>query len=181
MTKDYEITTCGLSCDLCDGNTTEIQDSANYLFKVFQDPMFSGVISMSNPNFKVENVPIFKEILEILSSNPPCPGCKERKDCAINQCVGEKGIENCSKCSFLDLDKEICTAPPTPPKVPMMPPAPIFFNGISKRYQNWNIKHLKILSEGNKEEINKEIDEMLKNGKSNRDIIDFSINLFEPR
>lgn len=179
MIKDYELATCGLSCDLCDANTTKIQDAAKYLLKVFIDPMFLGVISMINPEFKKENVPAFKETLEVLEDFPPCPGCQERRDCIINQCIKEKGITNCSECNFLDLEAGICIAPPEPSKVPMMPPAPIFFNGLSKRYQNWNIENLNIFAKGKKDEINLRIGKMIKDGKSSRDLIDFSINLFE--
>ena len=52
MTKDYDLTTCGLSCDLCDGNTTKLQDSAKYLSKVFEDPMFQGIFLMGTQNLK---------------------------------------------------------------------------------------------------------------------------------
>ncbi len=181
MVKDYEITTCGLNCDLCDANTTKIQDSAKYLVEILEDPMFRGVISLSNQDFKEVNYPIFRDMLEILGKFPPCPGCVGRKDCAINQCAAEKEIENCSQCSELDVKKGLCTAEPKPPKVPMMPSAPEFFNGLSKRYKNWNIKHLKSLSEGKKNKVNEEIQQMINEGKTNREKIDFSVNLFDRR
>ena len=55
MIKDYELATCGLSCDLCDSNTNKIQSAAKYLFKVFEDPMFQGVLLMTNPSFDQES------------------------------------------------------------------------------------------------------------------------------
>ncbi len=179
MVKDYEITTCGLSCDLCDANTTKIQESAKYLAEILEDPMFRGVISLTNQDFKEDNYPILREMLDALGKFPPCPGCEGRNDCVINQCAAEKEIENCSQCSKLDLKKGLCTAPPTSPKVPMMPSAPIFFNGLSKRYKNWNIKHLSSLSQGEKDKVNQEIQDLIDKGKTNREKIDFSVNLFE--
>lgn len=179
MTKNYKLATCGLSCDLCDANTTKIQDNAKYLLDAFKDPMFSGVLSMTNPDFKPENIPIFKEILEILKKNPPCPGCNGRKDCAINQCANNKKIENCAMCNYLNIESQSCSAPLEPPKTPFMPPAPIFFNGLVKRYRKWNIENLSAIKQGNNEEINRKLDKMIREGKTNRDVIDFSVNLFD--
>lgn len=181
MTKDYELTTCGLSCDLCDSNTTKMQDSANYLFKVFEDPMIQGVILMFNPEFKKENFSGFKETLEILKSYPPCPGCQSRTDCVINQCAKDKNISSCGECEFLDLEAGICKAVPEQPESPMMPSAPIFFQVLSKRYKNWNMKNFAALSKGEKEKINKDIEKLIKDGKTSRDLIDLTVNLFESR
>ena len=181
MTKDHKIETCGLCCEICDGNTTKIIDSANYLVKIFEDPMFSGVISMFNSKFKQENVPIFKQMLEIVSSFPPCPGCEGRTDCVINLCASEKGIKTCGQCEFLDFKSGKCIAPLTPPREPMMPPAPIFFNGLAQRYRRWNIKNLEAITKGKKDDINSFIDNMIKEGKTNRELIDFSVNLFDSK
>ncbi|MBN1801992.1 MAG: DUF3795 domain-containing protein [Candidatus Lokiarchaeota archaeon] len=178
MIKDYKITTCGLSCDLCDANTTKIQDQAKYLLRVFEDPMFLGILSMTNPEFNIKNIPPFKEVLDILMKFMPCPGCEDRGDCPINSCAREKNISDCSACKFIDVENEICAAPPEPSKMPFMPPAPIFFNGISKRYKKWNLKNLKLMKDGKKSEINKEIESMIKKDKSNRDLIDTTVNLF---
>ncbi|MHA1439278.1 MAG: DUF3795 domain-containing protein [Promethearchaeota archaeon] len=179
MVKDYTLTACGLSCDLCDANTTKIQDSAKYLVNVFEDPMFLEILSMTNPEFKPENFPAFKEVLEVLKKFPPCPGCEGRKDCAIKQCTQKKGIENCSICAHLNIEEGICSALPEPSGIPFLPPAPIFFNGLSKRYQKWNIKNLDLIKQGKKAEVNKRIGNMIKKGKTSRDIIDTSINLFD--
>jgi hypothetical protein len=179
MTKDYELTTCGLSCDLCDSNTTKMQDSARYLTEVFEDPMVQGVISMFNPEFNKENFSGFKNTLELLKNYPTCPGCQVREDCPINQCANQKNITSCSECEFLDLDEGICKAVPEKPKSPMMPPAPFFFQGLSKRYQNWNVINLIALNKNQKAKINSKIEKMIKEGKTNRDLIDLSVNLFE--
>lgn len=179
MVKDYKITFCGLSCDLCDSNTTKIQDTAKYLLSVFEDPMFLGILSMTNPEFKPKNFPAFKEVLEVLNKFPPCPGCEGRKDCAIKQCAQKKKIENCSMCDYLNVERGICSAPPEPSDIPFMPSAPIFFNGLSQRYQKWNIKNLDSMKQGKKAELNKKITKMIKDGKTNRDVIDISINLFD--
>ncbi|MFX1237979.1 MAG: DUF3795 domain-containing protein [Promethearchaeota archaeon] len=179
MKNDYKITTCGLNCDLCDANTTKIQDTANYLLEVFKDPMFTGIISMTNQDFKPENIPAFKEVLKVLTQYPACPGCEGRKDCTINMCANKKSIEDCSSCNYLDAEKGICSATPGPPEVPFMPPAPLFFNGLTQRYKKWNIKNLESIKKGKKEEINKEIEEMINKGKTSRDLIDTSINLFD--
>jgi hypothetical protein len=181
MTKDYELTTCGLSCDLCDSNTTKMQDSAKYLFKVFEDSMIQGVILMFNPEFKKEDFSGFVNTLELLKNYPTCPGCQERKDCPINQCAKQKNINSCSECEFLDLEAGMCKAVPEQPQTPMMPPAPIFFQGLSKRYQNWNVKNLITLAKGDKDKVNKKIEKMLKEGKTSRDLLDISVNLFESR
>ena len=93
----------------------------------------------------------------------------------------QKGIISCSECEFLDLDAGICKAIPEQPESPMMPPAPIFFQGLSKRYQNWNVKNLIALTKEQKKEINSKIEKMIKEGKSSRDLIDTSVNLFESR
>ena len=179
MGKNFNITTCGLNCDLCDANKTKIQDSAKYLLDIFKDPMFSSVISMANPDFRAEDVPIFKKMLKNIGEFPPCPGCKGRHGCSITECAKEKGLENCSKCDFLDLKESKCNAIPNLSKESMMPPAPIFFNIITQRYQKWNLNNLKAISEGKKESVNSIIEKMLKEGKTNRDLIDFSINLFD--
>ena len=181
MTKDYKLTTCGLSCDLCDSNTTKLQDAAKYLYKAFEDPMFQGVILMFNPEFKKENLIGFKETLEILKDYPPCPGCHSRTDCAINQCAKDKKITSCGECEFLDLEAGICKSIPEQPKSPMMPPAPIFFQVLSKRYKKWNIENFKALSKGEKDKVNSKIDKMIKEGKSSRDLIDLSVNLFKSK
>lgn len=179
MIKDYKITTCGLCCDLCDSNTTKIQDTAKYLLEVFEDPMILGILSTTNPEFKSENFPAFKEVLDILNEFTPCPGCEGRKDCAIKQCTQKKNIENCSMCDHLNVDEGICSAPPELSDIPFMPPAPIFFNGLSQRYQKWNIENLDFMKQGKKAELNKKIAKMIKDGKTNRDIIDIHINLFD--
>ncbi len=179
MVKNYKITTCGLSCDLCDSNTSKIQDDANYLLKVFKDPMFTGILSITNPEFNVENIPAFMEVLDALTKFVPCPGCDGRQDCAINTCARDKKIADCSACKFIDLKKKMCTATPEPSKIPFTPPAPIFFNGISQRYKKWNLKNLKLIKEGKKSDVDKDIETMIKNGKSNRDLIDTSVNLFD--
>ncbi|MFX1420318.1 MAG: DUF3795 domain-containing protein [Promethearchaeota archaeon] len=179
MAKDYELTTCGLSCDLCDSNKPKMQDSAKYLFKVFEDPMIPEVLLMFNPEFKKENFSGFVNTLELLKNYPTCPGCQERKDCPINQCAIQKNITSCSECKFLDLEAGICKAIPEQPETPMMPPAPIFLKGLSKRYQNWNIKNLIALTKKQKKMINAEIEKMIKEGKSSRDLVDTSVNLVE--
>jgi hypothetical protein len=179
MTKDYDLTTCGLSCDLCDSNTTKLQDSAKYLMKAFEDPMFQGVILMFNPKFKKENFTGFENTLKLLKNNPTCPGCQERTDCPINLCATQKNYTSCSECEFLDLEAGICKAIPEQPQLPMMPPAPIFFRGLSKRYQDWNVKNLIALTKEQKKAVNLEIEKMIKEGKSSRDLIDTSVNLFE--
>ncbi len=179
MENEHKLSTCGLSCDICDANTTKIQDSAEYLMDIFKDPMFSGVIAMTNPDFKVENVPMFQEMLKMITQFPPCPGCEGRDECAINLCVKEKSIENCSQCNFLDIEAGSCTAPPEPQKMPFLPPAPVFFNGITQRYKKWNIKNLKAIANGKLAEIDSNIEDMIKKDKSNRDLIDFSVNLFD--
>ncbi|MFX1316014.1 MAG: DUF3795 domain-containing protein [Promethearchaeota archaeon] len=181
MKKEHKITACGLSCEVCDSKTMKTQESANYLLEIFKDPMISGVISMTNPNFKQENMPTFNEMLEILSKFPPCPGCMGRKDCVINQCVKERGIDNCSECEFLDFEAKECKAPPKPSNVPMMPPAPIFFNGLSRRYRNRNIQNLEAIAKGNKEEVYQLIDNMIKNNKTSREWVDTSVNLFNSK
>jgi hypothetical protein len=179
MVKDYELATCGLSCDLCDGNTPKIQDSSKYLLKVFEDPMFQGVLLMTAPNFKSENLLGFLDTLKVLEKYPPCPGCQERKDCIINQCAKQKNIKSCSDCELLDLEMGICKEIPESSKNPMMPPAPIFFQGLAKRYQNWNVENLIALNKGNKEQVKLKIEKMIKEGKTSRDILDISVNLFE--
>ena len=181
MTKEYELTTCGLSCDLCDSNTTKLQDSAKYLYKVFEDPMIQGVILMFNPEFKKENFSGFKETLEILKDYPPCPGCTSRMDCVINQCAKGKNLKSCGECEFLDLKAGICKSVPEQPKSPMIPPASIFFQILSKRYKKWNIENFKAFSKGEKDKVNSKIDKMIKEGKSSRDLIDLSVNLFEAK
>ena len=179
MDIDYELTTCGLNCDLCDANTPKIQSAAKYLLKVFEDPMFSGVVLMANPKFNKENINGFTETLKLLNNFPPCPGCQARTDCIINQCAKEKGIESCSLCEFFDLDSGICKAIPEQPKNSMMPPPPIYFNFLAKRYKNWNIENLISLSKGQKIEVNKRIEQLTKERKTSRELIDISVNLFD--
>ncbi|MFX1499996.1 MAG: DUF3795 domain-containing protein [Promethearchaeota archaeon] len=179
MVKDYNLTSCGLCCDLCDSNTTKLQDSAKYLSKMFEDPILQEVILMFNPEFKRENFPGFIETLELLKSYPPCPGCEGRTDCVINQCTKQKNITLCSECEFFDINARTCKEVPKPPKSPMMPPAPIFFQEISKRYRNWNIENLIAIKKGKKDKINSYIEKMIKEGNSSRDLIDLSVNFFE--
>ena len=132
-----------------------------------------------NPEFKSENVPIFKEILEILKRYPPCPGCNGREDCTINQCAKNKNIDNCSKCELLNIDLKSCTEELKPSDNAFMIQAPVFFNKLVKRYRNWNIDNLNAIKQGMKEEFNKKIDKMIKEGKTNRDVIDLLVNIFD--
>lgn len=181
MTEKYKITPCGLSCDLCDSNTTILQDKAKYFLKALEDPMFSGIISMMNPksNFNAENITIFKNMLKELEGFPPCPGCDKSMHCSINLCAKEKKVENCAKCDYFDVDKGSCTAPPTSQGSAFTPPAPIYLELLSKRYQNVNIKNLQAIAQGEEKQIELWIEDMLKNRKTSRDLIDVSVNLFE--
>ena len=61
-----------------------------------------------------------------------------------------------------------------------MPPAPIFLQVLSKRYQNSNIENLIAIAKAQKSKVNSKIEKMIKEGKTNRDLIDISVNLFEP-
>jgi hypothetical protein len=181
MADNYKITTCGLSCDLCDSNTTKLQDNANYLLTMLKDPMFSGIISMMNPksSFTQENIKTFNDMLKELGSFPPCPGCNNRVECSINQCAKEKKVETCAQCESFDVNGGICAATPTPQKSGFFPPGPIFFGYLSKRYQNANVKNLQVIAKGKSKDIELWIENMKKEGKTNRDLIDVSVNLFE--
>lgn len=181
MTEKYKITTCGLSCDICDANTTKLQDTANYFLEVFKDPMFSGIISMMNPesNFTEENKITFKNMLEELGSFPPCPGCDKSVQCSINQCAKEKKVESCAKCDSFNVEEGTCTAIPIPQKSSFGPPAPIYFEFLSKRYQNRNVKNLQDIAKGKEKEVELWIESMIKKGKTSRDLIDTTVNLFE--
>ncbi|MFX0028379.1 MAG: DUF3795 domain-containing protein [Candidatus Hermodarchaeota archaeon] len=181
MTEKYKIATCGLSCDICDGNTTKLQDNANYLLDVLKDPMFSGIISMSNPksNFTEENKTIFNNMLEELRSFPPCPGCDKNVGCSIKQCAQEKKVNSCAKCDNFNMDEGTCTAVPIPQKSSFGPPAPIYFGFLSKRYQNRNVKNLQAIAKGKEKDVELWIEDMIKKGKTSRDLIDTTVNLFE--
>lgn len=179
MTKKYQFGTCGLCCDICFLNNTKFQESAEYIIHLFEDPMLLGILSMNEPNFKEKDFPVFKNVLEIISKFPPCPGCDKRDACSIRECASEKKVENCSECNFFDVNKGICSAPPKPPKLPFLPPAPIFLAGLAKRYKNWNIENLKAFAKGKQKEIESQIEELIKNGKTSHDFIDFSVNLFD--
>jgi len=181
MTEKTKITTCGLSCDLCDSNTTKLQDYAKYFLKVLEDPMFSGIISMMNPqsSFNKENMATFNSMLKELGGFPPCPGCDKSMHCSINQCAKEKKVEHCANCKSFDVDKGICIEPPTPKEGAFTPPAPIYLEALSKRYQKTNIKNLQEIARGNIDKIELWIEEMIKEGKTSRDLIDTSVNLFE--
>lgn len=181
MTEKYNITTCGLCCDLCDSNTTKLQDYAKYFLTVLKDPMFSGIISMMNPksSFNEENITILNSMLKELEGFPACPGCDKSMHCSINQCAKEKKVENCANCESFDVNKGICTALPNPQESAFTPPAPIYLGFLSKRYQNANIKNLQAIAKGKKKEVEIWIEDMIKKGKTSRDLIDISVNLFE--
>jgi hypothetical protein len=179
MVEKYKINPCGLSCEFCDSNTTKLQDSADYLSKASEDPMFFGIMSTTNPGFNTENIPGFKEIIKTIGGLPPCPGCDESSHCSISQCAKEKKVENCGKCDNFDVEKGNCTAPPTASVVPMTPPAPIYLGFLGQRYQDTNIKNLQAIAKGNMKEVESWIDDMVKNKKTNRDLIDTSVNLFD--
>ena len=177
--KNSKINPCGLTCDFCDSNTTKLQDSARYLLKASEDPMFFSIMSMTNPGFNKENIPGFKKIIKMVEGLPPCPGCDEAGYCSINQCAKEKKVDNCGKCNNFDADKGICTAPPTPSGSAQTPPAPIYLGLLGQRYKNINIKNLQAIAKGNVKKVESWIDNMVKNKKTNRDIIDTSVNLFD--
>jgi hypothetical protein len=181
MIDKYKITTCGLSCDLCDSNTTKLQDKATYFLKALADPMFSGIISMMNPksSFNEENIATFNSMLKELEGFPPCPGCEKSMHCSINQCAKEKKVENCANCKSFNVNKGICMASPVPQESAFTPPAPIYLGFLSKRYQNTNIKNLQAIAKGKIKEVELWIEDMIKDGKTNRDFIDVSVNLFE--
>jgi len=179
MVEKYNVNPCGLSCEFCDSNTTILEDSANYLLKASEDPMFFGIMSMTNPGFNEENIPGFKEIVQLIGGFPPCPGCKKSAHCSINQCVKDKGVDNCGQCNNFDIEKGNCTAPPTASGASITPPAPIYLEFLSKRYQNVNIKNLQAIAKRNTKEVELWIDNMVKNKKKNRDLIDTTVNLFD--
>lgn len=181
MSEKYEITTCGLSCDLCDSNTSKLQESAKNIMIALKDPMFSGVISMMNPKTKFtnENVSIFRGMLEELGSFPTCPGCEKRYDCTINQCAKEKQIKTCANCDNFNVEGGVCTAPLTPSESVFTLPAPTFFKFLSQRYQNTNVRNLKLIAKGKSKEVAIWIEKMFEEGKTNRDLIDNSVNPFE--
>jgi hypothetical protein len=134
---------------------------------------------MTNSSFDQESFSGFVDTLNLLQKYPSCPGCQGRKECPINQCAEQKKVVNCSDCKFFDLESGLCKEVPVQSNSPMMPPAPIFFQGISKRYQNWNVENLIACGKGEKDQVNKNIDKMIKEGKTSRDLIDFTVNLFE--
>jgi len=179
MGEKYKINPCGLSCEFCDSNTTILQDSAKYLSRASEDPMFFGVMVMTNPGFNKESIPGFKEIIKIIEGMPPCPGCEKSGHCSINQCAKEKKVENCGKCEKFNAEKGNCTAPPISSGASFTPPAPIYLGALSQRYQNTNIKNLQAIAKGNMKEVESWIDDMVKNKKTNRDLIDTSLNLFD--
>jgi hypothetical protein len=181
MSEKNKITTCGLSCDLCDSNTTKLQDYAKYFLKVLEDPMFSGIISMMNPksSFSKGNTTTFNSMLKELEGFPPCPGCDKSMHCSINQCAKAKKVETCANCNSFDVDKGNCIETPTPKEAVFTPPAPIYLEFLAKRYQNINIKNLQAIAKGKQHEVESWIDEMIKKGKTSRDLIDTSVNLFE--
>ena len=181
MTEKYKITTCGLSCDLCDSNPNKLQDNSRYLLKVLEDPMFSGIITMMNPksSFIAENLRTFSNMLKELEGFPPCPGCENRMQCSINACAKKNNVKNCAECDKFDVDKGMCTTSPSPKGSAFTPPAPIYLGFLSKRYQNMNIKNLQAIARGKKKNVELWIDDMLKKGKTNRDLIDVTVNIFE--
>jgi len=117
-------------------------------------------------------------MLEVLKSFPPCPGCEGRTDCVINQCAKEKGIKSCSECDLFETTKGKCNAPLKAPKIPNMPPVSIFFQGLAQRYQNWNVNNLKEFKKGNIKDVEARIKELISDGKTSRNLIDISVNLF---
>ncbi|MFX1376296.1 MAG: DUF3795 domain-containing protein [Promethearchaeota archaeon] len=179
MTRDYELATCGLSCDLCDANTTKLQDAAKYLHKAFEDPMFQSIFLMINPELDQENFLGFMSTLAILNKFPPCTGCQGRKNCVIDQCAKQKNKKSCSDCKLFDLESGICREIPNQSENTMQPPAPIYFQGLSKRYKKWNVENLILLNKGQKDKVNSRIDKLIKEGKSSRDLLDITVNLFE--
>lgn len=181
MADKFKITTCGLSCDLCDANTTKLQDNATYIINVLKDPMFSGIISMMNPksSFTEENINIFINMLEEIESFPTCPGCDKNEQCSINICAREKEVETCAECESFNANEGTCTSPPVPQKRTFTPPAPIYLEFLSKRYQNMNIKNLQSIAEGKSKDVEAWIENMIKQGKTSRDFMDVSVNLFE--
>lgn len=179
MVEKYKINPCGMCCDFCDSNTTKLQDSASYLSKASEDPMFFGIMSTTNPGFNKENISGFKEIIEMIGALPPCPGCEKSAHCSINQCAKEKKVENCGKCDNFDAEMGNCTAPPIPSGASFTPPAPIYLGFLAQRYQNTNIKNLRAIAKGNIKEVESWIVEMVEKKKTNRDLIDTSVNLFD--
>ena len=172
MEEKVKINPCGFSCDICDNNTTKVQDSAGYLLDAFRDPGLGEMISLLVEGFKTENLPMFKEMLKQISKAPACPGCDEMTECTILQCLKERGLNSCSECSHLDFRVGKCTAEPTEPKGPMMASASSFLNMLFDRYQGWNLENLKAIKEGRKEEVIAELEKMVKEGKTHRDLID---------
>ncbi len=179
MNKRYKITVCGLCCDLCEAKTTHLQDAAKKVADHLKDPMNRAVISRFNPQIKGDNLTITQGTLETLSNSPPCPGCEKRADCSIKNCNKQQSTRNCSECPQFNVGKGICVAPPTPAKLPFLPPAPIFFNGLSRRYQNWNVENLRLIREGNLEAINQRIAKLRAEKKSSQVLVDTSVNLFQ--
>ncbi|MHA2390538.1 MAG: DUF3795 domain-containing protein [Promethearchaeota archaeon] len=183
MSEKFKITTCGLSCDLCDSNTSKLQESSINILLALKDPMFSRVISVMNPNTKFtdENLTIFREMLEEIGNFPACPGCDNRFDCSINQCAKEKEIMTCANCFNFNGDDGVCTAPATPSESVFTLPAPAFFKFLSQRYQNTNVRNLQLIAKGDVKEVENWIEKMIKEGKTSRDLIDTSVNPFEMR
>ncbi len=177
--KVYSINPCGLCCDLCDAKTTRVQDAARIVSNYLRDPNNQSILTMANPDVKEEKIVSTQETLEKMSTFPPCPGCEKRDECSIKTCAKQKNLNNCSECTLIDLKNNACTAPPTPPAMPFLPPTPVFFKGLSQRYRNWNIENLRLLKAGKREEVNLRINQLRAGKKSLGDLIDISQNLFQ--
>jgi len=177
--KKYKINACGLCCDICEAKTTKVQEAATKVLKTLEDPAYRAILAMGNPQCSENNFSIAQHTLEAIGTSPPCPGCEKREECSIKTCTKQHSVKNCGECSQFDTKIGTCTAPPTPPAMPFLPPTPVFFQGLSQRYRNWNVDNLRLLKEGKLAEVNMRITQLRAKKKTARDLIDTSVNLFQ--
>jgi len=95
--KKESIATCGLSCERCQRNFSDIKAKANELVAAMNGVNFPVIAKMIPfMNFKYKR---FLKIIEFV--NHECPGCRQgggNPFCGIRKCATKRSYFTCAEC-----------------------------------------------------------------------------------
>ena len=161
------IAPCGIYCGACDAFLGRSRDLAKELYRIMNG---FNIVDVAPIVLEVEQERMkdFMIILEKISRGTRCAGCHAgggNPFCPIKKCTGEKQYLTCAQCPqmpchLLEADDEddsmgVC----------------FYFDMITKRYANWNVKNLERIRAVGYRAFLDEMKEKVKRGFMTSDVI----------